>query len=162
MSAFQVSQAHLVFLVRAFTSGLGLHDSIWTKTQPAPGYIGRDSFGGTVYKLDPGVSDVEAVALHKHLARENAASVGHRYREPCAPVPVPSNVDQLSRPLPFNTVAEVAAGIKALDCYEYQSCEHATWKTSEVRDWCEMLRRGLYRRIPGFVAGYEAAPWGIE
>jgi hypothetical protein len=45
--------------------------------------------------------------------------------------------------------------LKAISCYEYQSCEHPEWKTSQVRQYCEQLRRALIGCLPG----YESAPW---
>ncbi|HKS21852.1 MAG TPA: hypothetical protein VJZ76_03555 [Thermoanaerobaculia bacterium] len=48
--------------------------------------------------------------------------------------------------------------LKAIDCYEYQSCEYAGWPRSEARALCAALRHRLIRELPG----YHAAPWGIE
>ena len=53
---------------------------------------------------------------------------------------------------------EIVRVLKAIDCYEYQSCEHGDWRTSEAREFCRMLRNSLISRLPG----YDAAPWGIE
>jgi hypothetical protein len=44
---------------------------------------------------------------------------------------------------------------KALDCYEYQSCEHPGWSASGARAFCERLRSSLV----GAMAGYGDAPW---
>jgi hypothetical protein len=48
--------------------------------------------------------------------------------------------------------------LKALDCYEYQSCETPGWKRSPSFEFCDRLRRSLISRLPG----YDAAPWGLE
>jgi hypothetical protein len=48
--------------------------------------------------------------------------------------------------------------LKAVDCYEYQSCEHPGWRKSEAFAICNALRDRLLVKLPG----YDAAPWGIE
>jgi hypothetical protein len=57
-------------------------------------------------------------------------------------------------PVPFSPVVL----LKAIDCYEYQSCEHPQWRTSDARAICAALRHRLIGELPG----YSAAPWGIE
>ncbi len=49
----------------------------------------------------------------------------------------------------------VAEALKALDCLEYQSCEHPGWHDSEAAQFAEALRRALVHALKG----YEAAPW---
>ena len=46
----------------------------------------------------------------------------------------------------------------ALACYEYQSCEHPGWKTSEAYEFCDALRHKMIRMLPG----YTRAPWSID
>lgn len=48
--------------------------------------------------------------------------------------------------------------IKAIDCYEYQSCEHPGWRKSEAFAICNALRDRLLVQLPG----WDVAPWGIE
>jgi hypothetical protein len=45
-----------------------------------------------------------------------------------------------------------------LACYEYQSCEHDGWVTSQAYAYCQALRGVLLYRLPG----YNDAPWGFE
>jgi hypothetical protein len=52
----------------------------------------------------------------------------------------------------------IVEAFKALDCYEYQSCEHDGWEASYARKFCDSLRGNLCSSM----AGYDAAPWGIE
>ena len=40
--------------------------------------------------------------------------------------------------------------LAAINCYEYQACEHPEWKTSEARDFCEALRDRMIRMLPGY------------
>tara|TARA_R110000868_G_scaffold147436_1_gene368946 strand:- start:365 stop:748 length:384 start_codon:yes stop_codon:yes gene_type:complete len=47
--------------------------------------------------------------------------------------------------------------LKAIACYEYQSCEHLGWETSTARQFCERLRAAMIRDLPG----YEEATWEI-
>lgn len=47
--------------------------------------------------------------------------------------------------------------LKAIACYEYQSCEHPGWESSEARAFCESLRLHLINKLPG----YEDAAWEI-
>ena len=83
-------------------------------------------------------------ALGRMLLRENIASVAYRYPD--------DTFDEL--PGSFSVV-EV---LKAIDCYEYQSCEHPQWKHSEAHAFCAALRRRLIGTLPG----YDEAPWGID
>ena len=46
--------------------------------------------------------------------------------------------------------------LKACDCYEYQSCEHPGWATSEAHAYIEALRRHAWQSL----VGYEDAEWG--
>lgn len=48
--------------------------------------------------------------------------------------------------------------LKALGSYEYQSCEHNEWPTSEAYAFCDALRRSLITRLPGW---QEAGTWAI-
>src|ERR1035437_1272028 len=48
--------------------------------------------------------------------------------------------------------------LKAISCYEYQSCEHEGWKTSEAKSFCEALEHKMIGRLPA----YNLAPWGLE
>ena len=47
--------------------------------------------------------------------------------------------------------------LKALNCYEYQSCEHTGWPTTEAYHFCQALRHRAIRELPG----YDEAPWEI-
>lgn len=48
--------------------------------------------------------------------------------------------------------------LKALDCYEYQSCEHPEWDTSEAKTFCE----SLHSHLIGLLPGYDEAAWELE
>jgi len=48
--------------------------------------------------------------------------------------------------------------LSLISCYEYQSCEHPEWRTSEARAICEALRKLAIRNLPG----YDEAPWHAD
>jgi len=83
------------------------------------------------------------------LWRENHMSVNARYDE---------NTDtpayRFERTQEFSPVQM----LKAIDCYEYQSCEHDGWETSSARAFCDELRAVLIHSLPG----YEQAEWGLS
>jgi hypothetical protein len=47
--------------------------------------------------------------------------------------------------------------LKAIRCYEHQSCDHPGWQESRARRWCEDLRLSAIEQLPG----YGAAAWEI-
>ena len=81
---------------------------------------------------------------------ENKRSVDYRYDE--------ANDREVYRFPPtkhFNT--EPVRVLKLIDCYEYQSCEHPEWASSEAHSFCNSLRGAMIHMLPG----YDDAPWGI-
>jgi hypothetical protein len=85
------------------------------------------------------------------LMRENRLSVDHRYNE--------SEVEDIYEyPYgPHTRHINPVAILSAIRCYEYQSCEHPGWETSEAKAYCEALQLAMIRRLPG----YDDAPWEI-
>lgn len=47
---------------------------------------------------------------------------------------------------------------KALNCYEYQSCECPDWRETEAFKLCEQMRDQVGRSLPD----YDSCPWGIN
>lgn len=160
MSAFQVGSAHLAYLVGVFRYADAHRDAptFRTGTNPGRGIVGRqDILGSTWWDLHPN-DPAGARVMFDRLAEANAYSVGYRYGgEKPPPVPFPGAAPGIT----CDNVARVAAAMKALDCYEYQSCEPPTWRESEEYAWCRDLRRWLLHKIPGFASAYNAAPWSI-
>ena len=172
MSAFVVSKEHIDALVAAAVQPP--HPG-WD----AGGYVplreleeGEKQPAGHEYEAPQGylyfhISFATADALGRLLWWECVRSVGYRY-------PSRDGDAELAR-LPgygytladyegyrFN---ERAIGrlsgvetLKALDCYEYQSCEHPGWRTSEAKKVCDWLRGKLVASLPG----YDEAAWSIE
>jgi len=96
----------------------------------------------------------------KMLAVENACSVNDRYFTSKARGGIPENpVEEFPAfELHVLTRVGIVSLLKAIDCYEYQSCEHAGWEGSDAERFCRELRCSLISFLPG----YDDAPWGIE
>lgn len=104
------------------------------------------------------------------LWNENYASVNYWYSEG-EPTPdySPTLIDEPLSPI---------AVLKALDCYEYQSCEHPGWKTSDARalinairwiiftdhpEWAQKVRRyGAEALLYTTLSEYDVAPWEVD
>jgi len=93
------------------------------------------------------------------LAAECFASV--RYRYPAGPLPGPNAAsdgpvvcsDRLST---YARLSPVAV-LKACSCYEYQSCEHPGWETSEAKRLIDSITQAAIAALPG----YQDAAWEI-
>lgn len=88
-----------------------------------------------------------ATVVGTMLLAENRASVAHRYRFPYQPPHYRYGGDDLpGRPLSvadllsFGRIDHPGATAKAIEVYEYQSCEHPGWWTSEARSFCAAIR----------------------
>ena len=92
------------------------------------------------------------------LWSENVASVSYRYNGDTdlpGPIPTPDPTSyEFTRSRPFSPVEMLSA----IDCYEYQSCEHPGWKDSQAHAFCQALRHQMIGCLPG----YDEAPWGIS
>ena len=127
MSAYIVEESHIRFLVQ---SALTLsHNGM--------------RFGSRR------VTDETADAVGQMLWDENAKSVNARYPRDSQTV---GTYTHHYCNLPVRSV-EV---LKALDCYEYQSCEHDGWESSDAHAFCKALRA----TATAFLPGYNDAPWG--
>jgi hypothetical protein len=136
MSCYQVTQRHLAYLVGV---GQALH------AQGKHAYIGN-------------VSPFDGEEAFAALSQANAASVAYRYSEQTEPVPVPEGGLTVPR-VSLVTLRDIAAAIKALDCFAYQSCEVADWPLTNVGRWCARAQRDLCHMLPGFAAAYGDAEW---
>ncbi len=105
---------------------------------------------------------VEASRVGAMLWRENVTSVRARYPgESDASLPGPSDSApfeygehmEWAGPLPMS-LADI---LKAIHCYEYQSCEHRGWEASEAHAYCRALEAAYIRAL---TPGYELAAWG--
>lgn len=99
---------------------------------------------------DVAISQEEAI--FSMLLTENLASVNHRY----------SHIEDAEwgeQGYIYDPKAKpdsLAHAMKAAACYDYQSCEHDGWETSNARAYI----RELVFFLAGYVDGWDAAPWG--
>ena len=140
MSAFLVGPDHIRLMVRAAMVGDGTR---W--------YHGEKFCALKVMDYD-GAEKVAAM-----LAKANWASIRARYPDTVEnPDDAPGDTRKfemgLGKPHPTPTPVEL---LKAIHCYEYQSCEDEGWRESEAFAFCRSLERKTMRHLPG----YDEAPW---
>ena len=148
MSAYIVDRDHIAYLVAAAQSNqIGSRHGKFGWLCPRLGWRHFDSNQG-------------AEAVGQMLWDECIKSVSARY--PGAdPQELPgvigedytfhdSDVPIMHRPI--NPVDV----LKAISCYDYQSCEHEGWEKSEAHNFCEALHHAAVNALPG----YDDAPWG--
>jgi hypothetical protein len=154
MSAYIVSKAHIDALVSAAA----------TTANADHGDAGLSWYHeGETCSL--GYNDVfMGSQIGQMLWAENLASIHARYPdtlESDSNYPGPADFDSSSvANYQFSNAQPLAPVVilKALNCYEYQSCEHAGWATSEAFAFCEALRGKMIRKLDG----YNDAPWEIR
>lgn len=142
MSAFIVGTDHIDYLVAAAID--------------TSGRLG--GFG--VYWAGERIASHTADVVGAALLAENIASVSYRYADEGTgnlpgPIPNPVPADYVYRPFLQVDAAQV---LKAIDCYEYQSCEHPGWHDAEARRFCDTLRRRYAATMPG----YDDALWEVR
>jgi hypothetical protein len=171
MSAYVVNKEHIDLMVRA---ALHAHQSrhpgdgrrlSWWRVDETGGYAGwnelnvhAETMQGDEYK-----QYVTPSQLGQMLVNENVASVAARYPD--------DDVDQGELPGPCDAYyigpyvyrdprKDLTPGqvFKAIDCLDYQSCEHDGWTTSEAYSFLRSLRKAYCDRV----ADYEDAPWGFS
>lgn len=145
-SAFLVSKKHIDVLVAA------RHPSKpGAENLPRPT---KDAWAGTAF------GHMNDNALGQMLWDENQKSLDARYGGSRDEVREGMGVGTKLPKYRFNMPSEKlthAVVFKAIHCYEYQSCEHEGWASSEAHKYCEELKDVLIHALPG----YEEAPWGI-
>ena len=153
MSAFVVSKKHIDAML---TFGLSCGELTWR----LPGA----KFAGEYEKGQPW--GPAAIAVHEEYFRtlleenatrigqmlwdENYLSVNHRYDK-----------EQQSQIYEFSWYKgklESLQILKAINCYEYQTCEHLGWEDSEAYAFCDALRRLAIYHLPR----YNKMIWEIE
>jgi hypothetical protein len=152
MSAFVVAKAHIDALITA-----GLHQP-WMNYGPLRWFDSEDFEPGCFQEGEPwGPETHRWLESHRReltgatagqvgamLWAENRRSVNHRYAE-----------DEWEAPYVFDRLPGSPAPVdtlKAIDGYEYQSCEHPEWRRSEAFAFCEALRGRVIHHLPGYHA----------
>jgi len=147
MSAFVVGREHIRFLVEA---GFRRPNQSW----------GLGWFhAGNWHELKAGDYD-EAQRVGQMLWDENVQSVRSRYPD-CkfnGDLPGPIGEDYIygEHRAIFGDLEPVAI-FKAINCLDYQSCEHDGWKDSEAFAYLDSLRHAVICSLPG----YDSAPWEV-
>lgn len=132
-----------------------------------------------------GLTTANASAIGRMLVATNVASLMHCYSDDTMEtLPGPIDKDRL-RDYSFQATRVAISPIvllKILACYEYQSCEHPGWKTSDAKMFCDKLRQVAEAALPPAMLEmvrnpdmpgrqtsrykttheYDQAPWGID
>jgi hypothetical protein len=159
VSAYVVSKAHVDALVTAGLAMPGRHAPlawVWPEITPEEVRYAEQRCALGVYQQRRHVLTMRTAGrVGAMLWAENQRSVNHHYDE-----------DDWERPFEFRRLpgnlldARIPVVVlKAVDCYEYQSCEHPAWERSEAKAFCDALRAVAIARLPG----YDDAPaWEID
>lgn len=177
MSAFMHDSAHVDALVHAALR-FPRHALTWTipgddvESPVIPGLMIRPFRSLNAFDREA------ATRIGRILLRENAESMAYRYNmkdldneadDGTRPIEYLSYLSQADgydyndaeagiTPMPWRFLPAVAI-LKALSSYEYQSCEHPEWATSEAKSFCDALRDALIGALPGY---QDADTWTIS
>lgn len=156
MSAYLVDRKHITYLIEAAAK----YEAYVPK--PVVDGIEPDRPFDYVHKF----THKEKEALGQMLWDENVASLEGRYPDTKKTREYPGTAEaaedvayyvhpqkQTFHPDFDFDPAQVFA---AIACYEYQSCEHKEWDTSEAHNFCYHLMKDVGRKLPG----REEAAWG--
>ena len=164
MSAFVVDKAHIDALV---TAGLAWpRDELrWmTRDTTADDWTGDyAAYCATIRNLTRQLTRETADEVGRMLWAENVRIVQGRYPDTVESGEYPGPIDFCDAEVltykfePLRGTVDPVIALKALACYEYQSCEHAEWSASEAVRFCEALRLYLIDHL----RGYSDAPWEI-
>jgi len=175
MSAFVVSQDHIAALVNAAERHA-------RKNHGSFRWANKEARGIVHYELSPWDDDLEwsdtqtfgdrEFVTHRHRMNETTLgqmlldtclrSVFYRYPNCETVTDLPGYTPDLNergptyKHNPHLHVTAVAA-LKAIQCYDYQSCEFPEWQESAAFAFCRALREALVSDLPG----YDDAPWQI-
>jgi hypothetical protein len=156
VSAFVVSKQHIDALVTAAVSAGGSgHRLRWFSRR-----IDRErDTWESVREISCEMTWDRVNDVGQMLVDECVKSVAYRYPN-SDDLPGPADFEYWRFPYlyarPLQPLSIVAA-VKAIHCYEYQSCEHPGWDTSEAHQFCRALEGALVRQLPG----YDEASWEV-
>lgn len=121
MSAFMVDKTHIDALLTA-----GMHRA-YTNYGPL-GYLNGEAYGGGRVELTRETAD----RMGAMLLAENQRSVNHRYSE--------DEIEEIYTFTRMEGYPHPLVILRAISCYEYQSCETEEWEDSEAYRFCDALR----------------------
>lgn len=103
------------------------------------------------------VTSENATFVGRMLLRENIASVVHRYRLCGTDEAFEYLRDLVRYNFTFYPAVRPSAVAQAVECYDYQSCEHDGYETSAAAFFVSQLKTAL-----GGQQGSDADPWGFD
>lgn len=181
MSAWVVSKVHVDLLVRAALMLDRESLSWWQVDDAGGGFTGWRRVDEFAEAQGPEEQErrglVSPSQLGQLLVSENVRSVSHRYSEPGRTVyygaehaasmddtpdeelPGPCDRYYLAPYVYENPGYTLTPGeiFGALSCFEYQSCEHDEWKSSEAFQVCDALRNLACSQLREGPHGWEAS-----
>ena len=167
MSAFQVTDKHIAYLAHAIRRYIDKPGGEWhsiddveaiareflyeNRRSVATRYEGRH---GTecAGEVCPSCGEIVCLPRGEWRPRGSAVNYDGRMVEPCAFARV-QVADYPSDQLGITPVGT----LKAIQCFEYQACEHDGWEKSKAKAWIDRLLGETIAALPG----YEGEPWGI-
>jgi hypothetical protein len=114
------------------------------------------------------VTDLDPDDVGRALWRENLASVAYRYPDDTGDGDRPGylqrdeEVEEYIYRRPARKI-DPSGLLYAIGCYDYQSCEHPGWVTSDAYRWVSTLADAL-RQSPGINESpkFGTYPWGYD
>ena len=158
MSAFIVPVEHIRAMVNAGLVSpygpLSWHTRDLIEAERERAYRSREPWGPdaveTVGNVPRVLTPATAGAVGAMLLAENRRSVDYRYNE--------AEIEEVYTHGP-SRLRQALEILKAINCYEYQSCETSDWGQSEAYQFCQALRGLLVGQLPGYD---EADSWPIQ
>jgi hypothetical protein len=146
MSAFVVSKEHIDAIVAAAMPSGAQEGCYWYRggNGKYADYTNADEIGRMLWD--------ECVRSVSYRYPDNDPLPGGAYFDDGTP-----ESEAYVFPLLKAPKLEPVAALKAIQCYEYQSCEHPGWDTSEAKTFCSYLIEHLIQKLPG----YAEAAWSV-
>ena len=159
MSAYVCSKTQFDLLVRAAKHYGGRDGFRWWRVDGDGDYVGWSkiersaaSYAGS--RDDDHMHYVTESQAGQLLVSQNVASVSYRYGDCDADANLPGPIDAFYMAPYIYTdpgyVLNPAEVFKAIDCLDYQSCEHPEWRTSEAYAFLRSLRQDACRAVDGY------------
>lgn len=155
MSALIVGKEHIDLLVSAGLAFTHHGSGVRWNASSSPNRV--DYRPRYLAETNPHADDkkISADEVGSMLWAENLSSVAYRYPndvsgERPGPIGFEDSWVLLYRFKRIPGTIRALTVLSALDTYEYQSCEHSGWDTSEAKRYCDALRRTAIKWLPGY------------
>lgn len=168
MSAFVVDKQHIDLMVNAALHATPVRHRgdgrrlSWWRTDEEGNYAGWRELNQHAETMED--DDYKAYftpsQLGQILVSENVRSVHHRYPDDdpdMGELPGPIDAYYMAPYVYATPRKQLTAGevFRAIDCLDYQSCEHEDWRNSEAYAFCVALRKAYCDQI----ADIQEAVW---